>query len=65
MALYNPVNDGQPNARAIKFLFRMQPLEYAKSITDACIGWDDTEPLLRMLAGAVKKRRLTVPADEE
>ena len=42
-----------------------QPLEYAKSITDACIGWDDTEPLLRMLAGAVKKRRLTVPADEE
>ena len=42
-----------------------QPLEYAKSITDACIGWDDTVPLLRMLADAVKKRRLTVPADEE
>ena len=42
-----------------------QPLEYAKSITDACISWDDTIPLLRMLADAVKKRRLTVPADEE
>ncbi|MDO9467213.1 MAG: 3-deoxy-7-phosphoheptulonate synthase, partial [Thiobacillus sp.] len=42
-----------------------QPLEYAKSITDACIGWDDTVPLLRLLADAVKKRRLTVPADEE
>lgn len=42
-----------------------QPLEYAKSITDACIGWDDTEPLLRLLADAVKKRRLTAPADEE
>jgi 3-deoxy-7-phosphoheptulonate synthase len=42
-----------------------QPLEYGKSITDACIGWDDTIPLLRMLAGAVKKRRLTVPADEQ
>jgi 3-deoxy-7-phosphoheptulonate synthase len=42
-----------------------QPLEYAKSITDACIGWDDTIPLLRMLAGAVKKRRLPVPADEQ
>lgn len=42
-----------------------QPLEYAKSITDACIGWDDTEPLLRLLADAVKKRRLTVPVDEE
>ena len=42
-----------------------QPLEYGKSITDACIGWDDTGPLLAMLADAVKKRRLTVPADEE
>ena len=42
-----------------------QPLEYAKSITDACIGWDDTVPLLHLLAGAVKKRRLTAPADEE
>jgi len=42
-----------------------QPLEYAKSITDACIGWDDTVPLLRLLADAVKKRRLTAPADEE
>jgi 3-deoxy-7-phosphoheptulonate synthase len=42
-----------------------QRLEYAKSITDACIGWDDTEPLLRLLADAVKKRRLTAPADEE
>jgi 3-deoxy-7-phosphoheptulonate synthase len=42
-----------------------QTLEYAKSITDACIGWDDTVPLLRMLADAVKKRRLAVPADEE
>ncbi|OGU20416.1 MAG: 3-deoxy-7-phosphoheptulonate synthase [Hydrogenophilales bacterium RIFOXYD1_FULL_62_11] len=42
-----------------------QPLAYAQSITDACIGWDDTIPLLRMLADAVKKRRLAVPADEE
>jgi 3-deoxy-7-phosphoheptulonate synthase len=42
-----------------------QPLEYAQSITDACIGWDDTVPLLRMLAGAVKKRRLTVPVDAQ
>ena len=42
-----------------------EPLTYAQSITDACIGWDDTIPLLRMLADAVKKRRLTLPADEE
>jgi 3-deoxy-7-phosphoheptulonate synthase len=27
------------------------------SITDACIGWDDTAPLLRALALAVKQRR--------
>ena len=27
------------------------------SITDACIGWDDTVPLLRQLAAAVQQRR--------
>jgi len=27
------------------------------SITDACIGWADTEPLLRSLAQAVRRRR--------
>ena len=27
------------------------------SITDACIGWDDTAPLLRALAAAVQARR--------
>ncbi|MEQ1591553.1 MAG: 3-deoxy-7-phosphoheptulonate synthase [Thiobacillaceae bacterium] len=42
-----------------------QPLAYATSITDACIGWDDTEPLLHTLADAVRKRRLASPADEE
>jgi 3-deoxy-7-phosphoheptulonate synthase len=42
-----------------------QPLNYAQSITDACIAWDDTVPLLRQLADAVKKRRLTVAGDEE
>jgi len=40
-------------------------LQYGQSITDACIGWDDTDPLLRMLASAVKKRRLAAPVDEE
>ena len=33
------------------------PLEYGKSITDACIGWDDTLPLLESLAEAVRQRR--------
>ena len=32
-------------------------LEYGKSVTDACIGWNDTEALLRTLAVAVQKRR--------
>ncbi|MGV7961463.1 3-deoxy-7-phosphoheptulonate synthase AroG [Photorhabdus tasmaniensis] len=33
-----------------------QPLVYGKSITDACIGWADTEILLRQLSLAVKAR---------
>ena len=32
-------------------------LEYGKSITDACIGWDDSVSLLDTLAAAVKRRR--------
>ncbi|VFN00557.1 MAG: 3-deoxy-D-arabinoheptulosonate-7-phosphate synthase [Candidatus Kentron sp. G] len=32
-------------------------LNHGQSITDACIGWDDTEALLRILAGAVVQRR--------
>ncbi|MAA74453.1 MAG: 3-deoxy-7-phosphoheptulonate synthase [Salinisphaeraceae bacterium] len=34
-----------------------KPLEYGKSITDACLGWEDTLPLLDDLAEAVKQRR--------
>ena len=32
-------------------------LTYGQSITDACISWEDSEPLLRELAAAVQKRR--------
>lgn len=32
-------------------------LTYGQSVTDACIGWDDTTPLLRDLARAVRERR--------
>jgi 3-deoxy-7-phosphoheptulonate synthase len=32
-------------------------LEYGKSITDACISWEDTVPLLEQLADAVRQRR--------
>ncbi len=40
-------------------------LVYGQSITDACIGWDESVPLLRQLAAAVRQRRKTrrtVPA---
>jgi 3-deoxy-7-phosphoheptulonate synthase len=32
-------------------------LKYGVSITDACIGWDDTESVLELLAKAVRERR--------
>jgi len=34
------------------------PLRRGVSITDACLGWDDTESLLRGLAAAVRARRV-------
>jgi 3-deoxy-7-phosphoheptulonate synthase len=33
-------------------------LVYGQSITDACLGWEDSEKLLTTLANAVKQRRL-------
>ncbi|HXE20878.1 MAG TPA: 3-deoxy-7-phosphoheptulonate synthase [Rhodoferax sp.] len=34
-----------------------QALEYGKSITDACLGWDDSLRVLELLSDAVKARR--------
>lgn len=34
-----------------------EPLVYGKSVTDGCIGWEDTDAILRQLAAAVKARR--------
>ncbi|WP_099350676.1 3-deoxy-7-phosphoheptulonate synthase AroG [Erwinia amylovora] len=34
-----------------------EALVYGKSVTDGCIGWEDTETVLRQLAQAVKTRR--------
>ncbi|MBI2751629.1 MAG: 3-deoxy-7-phosphoheptulonate synthase [Burkholderiales bacterium] len=34
-----------------------QALEYGKSITDACLGWDDSVLSLELLSAAVKARR--------
>ena len=33
-------------------------LEYGKSITDACLGWDDSAACLAELAAAVQARRV-------
>jgi 3-deoxy-7-phosphoheptulonate synthase len=37
-----------------------KPLEHGVSITDACLGWDDSVALLDSLAESVRKRRLAV-----
>jgi len=39
-------------------------LEYGKSITDACIGWEDTLVVLEVLAEAVRQRRLALAVTE-
>ena len=41
-----------------------KPLAYGVSITDPCIGWDDSVKLLERLADAVRKRRLVHDAEE-
>ncbi len=45
------INEGRQD------LVEGQPLKYACSITDACLGWDDSASLLRQLAAAVAERR--------
>ncbi len=48
------------NAGAQKFTpgkDKIAGLEYGKSITDACIGWDDSVQMLETLSQAVKQRR--------
>lgn len=39
-----------------------RPLTYGQSITDACIGWEDTVPILELLADAARRRRETQSA---
>ncbi len=34
-----------------------KPLTFGQSITDACLAWEDSTPLLELLAEAVRKRR--------
>jgi 3-deoxy-7-phosphoheptulonate synthase len=37
-------------------------LVYGQSVTDACLGWDETVPLLHALAAAVRRRRTVAHA---
>ena len=37
-------------------------LEVGKSITDACLGWEDSVALLELLAQGVRARRLVLAA---
>ena len=40
-----------------------KPLVYGQSITDACVGWEDTRVLIDAFAGAVRQRRLKAAAN--
>ena len=42
-----------------------KPLVYGQSITDGCIGWDDSRKLLDTLAEAVRKRRIRLLETEQ
>ena len=35
----------------------LRGLVYGQSVTDACMSWETTEPLLHQLADAVRSRR--------
>jgi 3-deoxy-7-phosphoheptulonate synthase len=42
-----------------------KPLQYGVSITDGCVGWEETRTLLDELAEAVRKRRIKAEAEAE
>ena len=45
------------NEGAQKLTSDLDSLEYGKSVTDSCIGWETTEEVLDGLAQAVQARR--------
>jgi 3-deoxy-7-phosphoheptulonate synthase len=42
-----------------------KPLAYGMSITDACVGWEESRALLDTLAEAVRKRRMLAAAETD
>ena len=45
------------NQKLVQKPEQIAALEYGKSVTDACIGWEDSVALLEELASAVRERR--------
>ena len=56
------IQNGEPNIMGVMVESHLvegrqnEPVVYGQSITDACIGWDDTEKLLALLAEANRVR---------
>ena len=42
-----------------------KPLQYGVSITDGCLGWEDSRVLLDEMADAVRKRRVKAETEAE
>jgi 3-deoxy-7-phosphoheptulonate synthase len=42
-----------------------KPLQYGVSITDGCIGWEESRALFDELAESVRRRRVKAEADAE
>ena len=42
-----------------------KPLQYGVSITDGCVGWEESRALLDELAEAVSARRVKAEAEAE
>jgi 3-deoxy-7-phosphoheptulonate synthase len=45
------------NQKLVQKPEQIAALEYGKSVTDACLGWEDSVALLEELAKAVRERR--------
>jgi 3-deoxy-7-phosphoheptulonate synthase len=46
-------------------LITAKALEYGASITDGCVGWEESRAVLDELAEAVRKRRVKAEAEAE
>ena len=49
---------GRRSARRVRNGARLSDLTYGQSITDGCVGWEDSVDMLETLAAAVRDRRI-------